>query len=316
MPLIKTEKKIREPESLADKFIVNPFSVLRKTTGVWQDRKHYWVNMGIASNEGRDTRRYNAMPTNIGGAKYYNTEDTESISIFDPVLCELVYKWFSAEGEHILDPFAGGSVRGIVASILGRKYTGIDLSQKQVIANQEQYRQVRNLYADMADATWITSDSEYALDSIEEGTFDMLFTCPPYYNLEQYTKDPRDLSRQDTYEGFLNKYSTIISKACLTLKPDSFAVIVVGEIRNPATGEYNGLVPDTIYAFKQAGLKYYNEIILEDSIGSLPLRGPKYFKQSRKIGKMHQNVLVFYKGDLSNIRTKCDAYNISNDFGE
>ena len=54
MPLIKTEKKIREPENLADKFIVNPFSVLRKTTGVWQDRKHYWVNMGIASNEGRD----------------------------------------------------------------------------------------------------------------------------------------------------------------------------------------------------------------------------------------------------------------------
>lgn len=317
MALFNTEKKIHIPENLVDKFIVNPFSVLRKTTGVWQDRKHYWVNLGIASNEGRDTRRYNAMPTNIGGAKYYNTEDTESISIFDPVLCELMYTWFSKKGERVLDPFAGGSVRGVVASFLGRYYTGIDLSQKQILANGDQVCKLQNEYpGKMSSIEWIVGDSEYALDDIPEHTFDMLFTCPPYYNLEQYTKDPRDLSRQDTYEAFLIKYTTIINKACSKLKPDSFAVIVVSEIRNPATGEYYGLVPDTIYAFRQAGLKYYNEIILEDSIGSLPLRGPKYFKQSRKIGRMHQNVLVFYKGDLSNIREKCDSYNISNNFGE
>lgn len=316
MPLLNVEKKPKV-KSLSDKFIMNPFSVLRKTTGVWQDRKHDWVDMGIVSNEGRDTKRYNAMPTNIGGAKYYNTEDTESVSIFDPVLCEIIYTWFSAKGEKVLDPFAGGSVRAIVASILGRKYTGIDLSQKQILSNGNQICKLQNEYpGHMAPVDWIVGDSEYALDDIENESFDMLFTCPPYYNLEQYTRDPRDLSRQDTYEAFLIKYTTIINKACSKLKPDSFAVIVVSEIRNTATGEYYGFVPDTIYAFKQAGLKYYNEIIVEDSIGSLPLRGPKYFKQSRKIGRTHQNVLVFYKGDLSNIREKCSKYNISNEFGE
>ncbi len=36
-------------------------------------------------------------------------------SIFDPVLCELAYRWFCPPGGLILDPFAGGSVRGIVA---------------------------------------------------------------------------------------------------------------------------------------------------------------------------------------------------------
>lgn len=44
-------------------------------------------------------------------------------SIFDPVLCELAYRWFCPPGGSILDPFAGGSVRGIVAGILGREYT-------------------------------------------------------------------------------------------------------------------------------------------------------------------------------------------------
>ena len=39
-------------------------------------------------------------------------------SIFDPVLCELVYRWFCPSKGKILDPFAGGSVRGIVAAHL------------------------------------------------------------------------------------------------------------------------------------------------------------------------------------------------------
>jgi len=52
---------------------------------------------------------------------------TTGTSIFDPVLTELCYRWFSPRGGQILDPFAGGSVRGIVASALGREYTGIEL---------------------------------------------------------------------------------------------------------------------------------------------------------------------------------------------
>jgi hypothetical protein len=49
----------------------------------------------------------------------------EGASIFDPVLCELLYKWFCTNGGSVLDPFAGGSVRGVVG-ILGYPY-GIDL---------------------------------------------------------------------------------------------------------------------------------------------------------------------------------------------
>ena len=38
-------------------------------------------------------------------------------------------------------------------------------------------------------------------------------------------------------------------------------------------------------------------MILENRIMSLGVRCPKYFEQSRKVGRHHQNVLVFYKGD-------------------
>lgn len=307
MPLFETEK--RAPKvTLADRFLISPFSVLRKTAGVWQDRKRYWLNLGIASEEGRDTKRYNALPTNIGSTKFYDRY-SESISTFDPTLTEVIYKWFSKDGDMILDPFAGGSVRGIVASAMNREYKGIDLSQKQVIANQKQYKEFQSIYATNGLAEWVVGDSEYTLDDVQVGTYQMLFTCPPYYNLEQYTRDPRDLSRQETYEAFLVKYSTILQKSISKLADESFAVIVVGEIRNPSTGEYYGLVPDTINIFRQSGVHYYNEIILEDNVGSLAIRGPQYFVQSRKIGKMHQNILVFYKGDMSKIRDKCESMN-------
>lgn len=307
------QKQMHVPKNiLAEKYIVNPFSILKRASVVWRDRKHYWEEMGIASIEGRETKRYNAMPYNVSAARDYNTEDTEHISMFDPTLTELMYKWFSKEGDKILDPFAGGSVRGIVASILGRNYTGIDLSQKQVLANREQFSKMQEKYMNLCPINWITGDSEYALDEIEDGAYDMLFTCPPYYNLEQYTRDVRDLSRQATYDAFLIKYTSILEKAIskLNMNTGAFVVIVVSEIRNfKAGGEFYGLVPDTINICRNVGLKYYNEIILEDPIGSLPLRGPQYFEQSRKIGRTHQNILVFYKGDLSKIREKCDSMN-------
>ena len=65
--------------------------------------------------------------------------EANGTSIFDPVLCELAYRWFCPEGGRILDPFCGGSVRGIVAAKLGHAYTGVDLLPEQVAANAAQW---------------------------------------------------------------------------------------------------------------------------------------------------------------------------------
>ena len=52
------------------------------------------------------------------------------------------------------------------------------------------------------------------------------------------------------------------------------------------------------------GLKLYNEIILVNTISSLAIRVGRQFNSGRKIGKHHQNVLVFYKGNPKNIKDK------------
>ena len=309
MPLFVQEKQSISSSLLRDKYGWPPFSVLNTISFDWQRRKDEWETVIEDSTIGRDTKRFNATPTNIFSARGENAKKAESISSFDPYLCELMYRWFSRPGDSILDPFAGGNVRGTVAAIIDREYYGIDLSQEQVLANHNHFTEMKKKYTNISgDAWWIEGDSARLLPEMKSDEFDMVLTCPPYYNLEVYTKDPRDLSRQPSYADFLHKYAIILKESARCLKDDSFFVIVVSEVRadshDISNSHYLGLVPDTIKILQDCNLSYYNEIILMNNIGSLPVRAPKFFDRTRKIGRHHQNILVFYKGDLANIEEK------------
>jgi hypothetical protein len=96
---------------------------------------------------------------------------------------------------------------------------------------------------------------------------------------------------------FLAAYREIIAAACSRLREDRFACFVVGDVRERKMGYYRNFISETIQAFLDAGLHLYNDVILINSIGSLPIRVRKFFTGSRKLGKTHQNVLVFVKGD-------------------
>ena len=96
------------------------------------------------------------------------------------------------------------------------------------------------------------------------------------------------------YEAFKNKYKAIIELAVNKLKPNCYAIFVVGEVRDKK-GYYLDFIGDTKKAFLDCNLKFYNEIILQNNIGSAAIRVPRIFGASRKIVKVHQNVLVFHK---------------------
>lgn len=225
-------------------------------------------------------------------------------SIFDPVLCELAYRWWCPQAGRVLDPFAGGSVRGIMAARLGRAYAGVDLRQEQADAN---YAQAEWLCQD-ADLEWAVGDSR-GVAGLLPGEYDFVFSCPPYADLERYSDDPRDLSTMD-YPAFLEAYREIIAASCAMLRDDRFACFVVGDVRDRATGCYRGFVGDTVEAFRAAGLELYNEAVLVTAVGSLPIRVGKQFSGYRKLGKTHQNVLVFAKGDPARAAGACGEVDV------
>ena len=89
--------------------------------------------------------------------------------------------------------------------------------------------------------------------------------------------------------------------------------------------EINCTGSDTIKAFEDAGLKYYNEIILVNVAGGKAYTAGHDAKLSRKIAKVHQNILCFFKTDEQEetkiheqilIFLKGDSKAACNDLGE
>lgn len=131
-------------------------------------------------------------------------------------------------------------------------------------------------------------------DRATKPEFDLLFTCPPYMNLEVYSDDPDDLSNMSDAD-FVAKYERILALGLSKVKPDGTAVIVVGEVRDKKTGFYKGFLEITKTAFAKAGWRLYNDLVLLNPVGSASMRAGRQFTGGRKVVKIHQNVLVFKK---------------------
>lgn len=261
---------------------IHPFSILDTRTKEWKDRKNWWIlNHKIKSELGRENTESKTM--------FWDTE--ANVSVFDPVLCETMYDWFSPKDGKVLDPFAGGSVRGIVAEGLDRSYTGIDISEEQIKANK--------LQSDKPN--WIVGDSRKVVPTLTD-EYDFIFTCPPYHDLEVYSDNPKDISNMP-YNRFLTSLNSILTHSVSKLKDNRFVAIVVSEIREQSTtrnykiGKYRGFVPSVIEMCEEMGLSFYNDMILYNSQGQASRVSKTYFNRNKKIASVHQNILIFVKGN-------------------
>lgn len=272
--------------ALRERFIVPPMSVLDARAGTWQDRKRQWIASGVRE----DFREAKCINLGTDGGD----EKSNYTSIFDPVLTEILYRWFCPEGGRILDPFAGGVARGFVAGRLGYSYTGIDLSEGQLAHNRQKVRE----HLPEASVAYLHGDARDVLLSgewLEAGSYDFAIACPPYLDLEVYSDHPRDLSNM-SHSDFRVSYRSIIGALVRQLKPGAFAAFVTGPVRRK-DGWYTDLAAMTSHAFEDAGMPLYNQMVLLTPIGSTSLRAEiTYDKGDRKIARCHQDVLVFRKG--------------------
>lgn len=187
--------------------------------------------------------------------------------------------------------------------VFGFDYTGINLRQEQVDANIENAKELGY------KPTWICDDSLNADKYIKDESVDMIMSCPPYADLEQYSDDPRDIRTME-YDDFLRVYTEIIKISIKKLKPNRFAVWVVGDVRDKK-GFYRDFLSDTKKAFINAGVPLYNEFVLVEQIATAAVRVRKQFNAARKNAKCHQNVLVFFKGDPKTIKDNYHEVNTS-----
>lgn len=274
----------RGSDKLKQNWIMPPFSILDTRQTYWQERRSDWYNLiGNTS-----FTRENALGDDLIGSI------NEGVSLFDPVLAEIIFHWFSPARGTVLNLFAGDVEPNIVAAYHGHKVEGIELRQDQI----EHTNRIATKLNIQKSINIVCNDVLNINNHIKDGSADLLFSCPPYYDLEEYSDDERDFANKNEAD-FDSLLQQVINAGAQKLKDNRFAVFVVSEVRRP-DGSYRGFVPKVIRWFEEAGLKYYNEIVLINSIGTLPFRVNKMW-QNRKVGKMHQNVLVFFKGKIKEV---------------
>lgn len=308
--------------SLNDRFIVPPFSILDTRKGYWQERKKKWRELIGDNGESRNDTlitspeikykdlyqrtRQHREELGITFKEYldkYVPDDVKEreaskvlsagVSLLDPVMAEIVCRWFGQDNCKTFDCFAGDSVFGYVSAHLGNEFIGIELRPEQARLNNERVEGMT--------ARYINDDGQNVAQHIAPDSQDLLFSCPPYFDLEKYSDLENDASNQDSYEDFIKILENAFKAAVGCLKDNRFAVIVVGDVRDKSTGFYYDFCGDIKRIFKEAGMPLYNEIILVETGASTALRAGRYM-ESRKVAKMHQNILVFYKGKTKEIK--------------
>ena len=246
------------------------------------------------------------MNTNTFKTQDGKAHSKNSVSIFDAVLAEIICTWFlPCSKGNVFDCFAGDTVIGAVSSFLGNNFTGVELRQEQVDFNNSHTNNLAIYHCD---------DGRNILNYVNERSQDLLFSCPPYFDLEVYSDLPNDASNQETYEDFIKILDEAFSNAIQALRDNRFAVIVVGDVRDKK-GAYYAFPNDIIDIFRKNGMILYNNIKLLTPLATAMLRADRCFR-NRKTVHVYQDVLVFYKGDTRRIGEQFGECEVKNIAGE
>ena len=141
---------------------------------------------------------------------------TRALSKFNSENCKNIINFFTSKNDVVLDPFAGRT-RAIITNELNRKYIGFELTEKyfpQIIG-----KDLRVYNDDSANMGKWLDYLDYA---------DLVFTCPPYWNMEKYSDNSNDLSTFKTYDKFLDGCNSRLELASQYLKEDGF-LVKIGE---------------------------------------------------------------------------------------
>jgi len=152
----------------------------------------------------------------------------QSVSNFRPTVAKWVYSTFAPRNGNVLDPCAGygGRLLGALSTDKLLTYHGIDANRKTQENNGEMAEYMTRLGAN----TGVVLDAIPFEDSSVGCNYDLVFTSPPYFNIEKYADDStQSWVRYKTYEMWVNGFlRPLIEKSYFALKQGGFFALNVG----------------------------------------------------------------------------------------
>ena len=160
-------------------------------------------------------------------------------------------RFFTKQGQVVLDPFVGIGSTLKACALEGRKGIGIELNPRFVELTAERIQsEVRDMFATVDEQQVLEGDARNILLTIENESVDFVVTSPPYWSIlkkedhkvrqeriahglsTDYGSDPRDLGQISNYDEFLLELTSIFSECKRVLKSGKFMAIVVSDFRD------------------------------------------------------------------------------------
>lgn len=256
--------------------------------------KSFWeYKIGTPIDKLCDDKLYKETLTESAKVDWVNAGAGGFMSKFVSENAKKVIEFWTKTGDLIVDPFAGRT-RGLLATILKRNYIGFEVVEDNIENIKGNYAKLSADYT-VGSLTLHHTSSEFIDKHIKGEIADIVYTCPPYWNVERYESTENQLSDIKDYNKFLEIYKTILHKASDVLKPGGFFVIVIANFRR--NGKFYDFRTDTSQILKEK-LDLHDEVILEMSPAK---RHPLYPQAITNLNmlKTHEYCLIFRKQDTS-----------------
>lgn len=221
---------------------------------------------------------------------------------------EKLIKFFTKEGDTVLDPFSGVATTLISSHNTNRKGIGIDLNKEYfLMAKDRLVKQKIN-----TDQTLICGDSLIEVPKLKT-KIDYCVTSPPYHNIlknkggglrkenndyrtgsrngvEYYSDHQADLGNQNSYDDFLGLFQKVMDKVNEVQRPKKYCSVIISDFT--VNKKERCVQGDIIRVMEKVGYQFVGTIVLLQNNKPLyPFGYPFAFV----INHHHQNIINFRK---------------------
>lgn len=265
-------------------------------TTIWDIGRNSELKLLVGDWMSKESHQYIIQSGKHKGKSHWSTRN--SLSEFNPELARRCIELWSKEGDMIVDPFCGRATRGIIAKWSFRNYIGFDIVKK--VCDFVRKAEKNYHYEDKHNYGWIKviNADGCKMREQEDESADMIFTCPPYWNIENYKKhydeeSGNQLSDIKDYNKFLKKLDESIKNCYRVLRKDKFCVWVVADFRKDKN--YYTFHVDVINLFKKNGFIIWDVII--NKLNSMSIKTLSRHLSNNHTAKSHEYILVFKKSE-------------------
>lgn len=270
----------------------------------------------IGEANGTNWRDFPDIATNslwiIGSRSREGMHDGKYHGNFVPQIPYQAVRRFTRPGDVVLDPFLGSGTTLIECCRQGRHGIGVELigsiaqdAQRRIDAASNPYDTWQEVIIGDSRDEEIIGDVRKVLEEHGHSQVQLLIMHPPYHDIIQFSKDPRDLCNAPTLRDFLDSFGRVVRGTYDLLQRNHSLVVVIGD--KYSNREWIPLGFYTMEAVKSAGYTL-KSIVVKNMEGNRAKRNRENLWRQRAFkGKYyifkHEYILFFQKTDfIENLR--------------